>query len=128
MSGTWLAGTNRGVFSSTDVGIDKPPNFTPTKFNFDAVFSMDADKVSDVIYAGTLSDGLWISTDNTNFSKASISRPDPTVFTIGHDSGTTPTTILAGDEPIRVHRVQKHKPREPHLLHRRPGSTTSADR
>ena len=96
VSGVVLAGTNRGVFSSTDVGIDTPPNFTPTKFNFDAVFSMDADKTADVIYAGTLGDGLWISTDNTNFSKANISRPNPTVYAIGHDGGTTPTTILAG--------------------------------
>ena len=96
VSGVVLAGTNRGVFSSTNVGIGTPPNFTPTNFNFDAVFSMDADKTSDVIYAGTLGDGLWISTDNTNFSKATISRPNPTVFAIGHDGGTTPTTILAG--------------------------------
>jgi len=96
VSGVVLAGTNRGVFSSTDVGIDTPPNFTPTKFNFDAVFSMDADKTLDVIYAGTLGDGLWISTDDTTFSKATISRPDPTVFAIGHDGSTTPTTILAG--------------------------------
>ena len=96
VSGTVLAGTNRGVFSSTDVGVATPPNFTPTKFNFDAVFSMDADKALDVIYAGTLEDGLWSSTDNTNFSKATISRPNPTVFAIGHDGGTTPTTILAG--------------------------------
>lgn len=96
VSGTVLAGTNRGVFSSTDVGTATPPNFTPTKFNFDAVFSMDADKASDVIYAGTLGDGLWISKDDTTFSKATISRPDPTVFAIGHDGGTTPTTILAG--------------------------------
>jgi hypothetical protein len=91
-----LAGTNHGVYSSSDVGVDSPPDFTPTNFNFDAVFSMDADKVDDVIYAGTLGDGLWVSINDTEFNKASISRPDPSVFALGHDGGTTPTTILAG--------------------------------
>jgi hypothetical protein len=90
-----LAATNRGVFSSSDVGTAFPPNFTATNFNFDAVLSMDADKTLDVIYAGTLGDGVWVSVDNTNFTKAAISRPNPTVFGIGHDGSTSPTTILA---------------------------------
>jgi hypothetical protein len=96
VTGVVLVGTNRGVFSSSDVGIATPPNFTQTNFNFDAVFSMDADKTQSVIYAGTLSDGVWISTDDLNFTKATISRPNPTVFALAHDGGTVPSTILAG--------------------------------
>ena len=96
VTGVVLVGTNRGVFSSSDVGTATPPSFTQTNFNFDAVFSMDADKSQSVIYAGTLSDGVWVSTDDMNFTKATISRPNPTVFALGHDGGTTPTTILAG--------------------------------
>ncbi|HYK63406.1 MAG TPA: SBBP repeat-containing protein, partial [Patescibacteria group bacterium] len=96
VSGVVLAATNRGVFSSTDVGTATPPSFTPTSFNFDAVFSMDADKTQSVIYAGTLNDGVWLSMDDATFTKATIARPNPSVFALGHDGGTVPTTILAG--------------------------------
>lgn len=99
-AGNLFIGTDRGIFKSTNQGA----TFTLTNADFSTVWSLAADTVDHIVYAGDFG-GVVSSNDgfNSNFVFASIAATGATGFAVAVDP-QTPSTVYAGVNDSAVDR------------------------
>lgn len=92
--GNLLVGTSKGVFVSTNGG----KNFFKTNLNYTAVFSLAADTVSGIVYAGTVGDSVVVSTndfDSFTFAQVPVTFPNIWGLAVDTSAGTKPLPVYA---------------------------------